>query len=316
MRILVVDDDPTSRLIVQTVLGNLGHDCLTASDGAEAWDMFLDHHPNVVISDSTMPRMTGLELCRNIRNHGGTYAYFIMVTSHGSREDILEGMSVGADDYLLKPLDPDDLQVRLIAAARVTALHRQLGANQRELESLNTGLAAIALLDPLTNLGNRRSLQEDLNLVEAQVLRYGHRSCVALIDIDYFKGFNDTYGHLAGDEALIAVALQLKKQARSGDAFYRYGGDEFVCLFPEQSLESGSIAVERIRAGIEDLAIPHLGSDHGVMTVSSGLALLDSDHAGPARDVINEADTALYRAKERGRNRTEYAAIRVASPVA
>lgn len=85
MRILVVDDDPTSRLIVQTVLGNLGHDCLTATDGAEAWDMFQDQRPNVVISDSTMPRMTGLELCRNIRNHGGTYAYFIMVTSHGSR---------------------------------------------------------------------------------------------------------------------------------------------------------------------------------------------------------------------------------------
>jgi diguanylate cyclase (GGDEF)-like protein len=305
MRILVADDDPTSRLIVQTALESLGHECITVSDGTEAWDAYLSHHPDVVISDWSMPGLTGLELCRNIRAHVGSYAYFIMVTSNRKREHILEGMHGGADDYLVKPLDPDDLQVRLIAAARVTALHQQLGFQRKELEGLNRGLTAIALLDPLTSLGNRRALQADLEMLEARVARYGHQSCLALIDIDFFKGYNDTYGHLAGDEAIMAVANQLKQRARAGDAVYRYGGDEFICLFPQQSLETGGIAVERMRLGVEKLAIDHVGSPHGQLTISAGLALVSADQGKSASDLVNEADAALYRAKGLGRNCVE-----------
>jgi two-component system cell cycle response regulator len=121
----------------------------------QAWVAFLTRRPDVVISDWKMRGMTGLELCRNIRSHGGRFAYFILVTSRDKREDILEGMGVGADDYLVRPLDLDELQVRLIAAARVTALHRQLSQQRHELKGLNRGLTAISLLDPLTNLGNR-----------------------------------------------------------------------------------------------------------------------------------------------------------------
>jgi two-component system chemotaxis response regulator CheY len=305
MRILVADDDPTSRLIVQTALEILGHECFTASDGVQAWEMFLSHHPEVVISDWSMPGLTGLELCRNIRAHEGTYAYFIMVTSNRTREQILEGMHVGADDYLIKPLDADDLQLRLIAAARVTELHQQLDFQRRELEGLNRGLTAISLLDPLTNLGNRRALQADLEMLEARVVRYGHQSCMALIDIDFFKGYNDSYGHLAGDEVITAVANQLKQQARAGDAVYRYGGDEFICLFPQQSLETGAIAVQRMRLGVENLAIAHIGSPLGLLTISAGLALLSADQGKSATDFVREADAALYRAKGLGRNRIE-----------
>jgi diguanylate cyclase (GGDEF)-like protein len=221
-------------------------------------------------------------------------------------------MSAGADDYLIKPLDPGDLQIRLIAAARVTALHRQLDNHRNELEGLNRGLTAIARRDPLTDLGNRRALEEDLALLEARVTRYGHRSCMALIDIDYFKAFNDTYGHLAGDQVLCSVAEQLKEQARGGDAVYRYGGDEFVCLFPEQSLDTGAIAVQRMRAGVERLVVPHAGSSLGMLTVSAGLALLDPGKARSVNDVLKEADAALYRAKELGRNRVEHIATQAA----
>jgi two-component system, cell cycle response regulator len=308
MRVLVADGDSTSRLIVQTALQNLGHECETTNNGIQAWVAFLARRPDVVISDWRMRGMTGLELCRNIRSHGGRFAYFILASSPDEREKILEGMSEGADDYLVKPLDTDDLQVRLIAAARVTALHRQLSQQRHELEGLNRGLTAISLLDPLTNLGNRRSLQGDLQLLEAQVIRYGHGSCIALIGIDYFKGYNDTYGHVAGDEVLFTVASQLKHNARHGDAVYRYGGDEFICLFPEQSLETGAIAVQRMRLAIEQLGIPHDASPHGKVTMSAGLALLRTDHTSSASDVINEADGALYRAKELGRNRVEQAA--------
>jgi two-component system, cell cycle response regulator len=306
MRILVADDDPTSRLIVQTALRSLGHDPQIVTDGAQAWEAFQQHQPEVVISDWMMPGLTGLELCRNVRdNDVGGYVYFIMVSAQGLVDEVIEGMTAGADDYLVKPLDPDDLQARLIAASRVTSLHRQLAAQRGELQSLNHDLADIARRDALTGLGNRRALQEDLELLEARVARYGHRYCMALIDVDHFKSYNDAYGHQAGDDVLHAVAGQLQARARTGDALYRYGGEEFLCIFPEQSLASGTHAVERMRVAISRLAIPHDDNPRGVLTVSAGLAMLDPQQTRAAGAVLKEADVALYRAKQLGRNRVE-----------
>jgi two-component system chemotaxis response regulator CheY len=307
MRILIADDDPTSRLIAGAVLRDLGHECLIVADGTEAWDAFRSDRPDVVISDWMMPGLTGLQLCRSIRDHAtGGYTYFIMVTSHGNVDEILEGMSAGADDYLVKPLNQDDLRARLIAAARVTSLHEQLATQQTQLEGLNTELIAIARRDPLTGLSNRRALKEDLELLEARAARYGHRYCMAVLDVDHFKAYNDSYGHQAGDQILQAVAATLKDQARSGDALYRYGGEEFLCIFPEQSLATGAQAVERMRAGLEGLAIAHAGSPIGVLTFSAGLAVLDPGATRSTSEVLKEADEALYRAKQHGRNRVEY----------
>jgi diguanylate cyclase (GGDEF)-like protein len=306
MRILAADDDPTSRLIAETALRSLGHECETVSDGAQAWDSFVSHRPDVIISDWSMPGLTGLELCRRIRAHGaGGYTYFIMVTSHGNLDQILEGMSAGVDDYLVKPLDSEDLQARLIGAARVTSLHRRMAEQQTELKGLNNELTALARRDPLTGLGNRRALDEDLELLEARVTRYGHRYCMALLDVDHFKSYNDTYGHQAGDQILQTVAAQLEAQARGGDALYRYGGEEFLCIFPEQSLANGFMAVERMRLGLQRLAIPHPDSPLGVLTISAGLAMLDPGQSRPASEVLKEADEVLYRAKQLGRNRVE-----------
>lgn len=306
MNILVADDDPTSRLIVQTALRSLGHECHTVSDGIQAWDAFRSHRPDVVISDWMMPGLTGLELCRRIRAHAtGDYTYIIMVTSQGGHDEILEGMTAGADDYLIKPLDSDDLQARLIAAARVTSLHLQLAHQRTELEGLNHELTAIARSDPLTGLRNRRALDEDLELLEARVIRYGHRYCMALLDVDHFKSYNDTYGHQAGDEILQIVADQLQIQARGGDSLYRYGGEEFLCIFPEQSLATGTLAVQRMRIGLERLVIPHARNPAGVLTISAGMAMLDPGHTRSAVQVLKEADEALYRAKQLGRNRVE-----------
>ncbi len=130
MLILVADNDPSSLLTVETALRDLGHHCLFASDGTQAWEVFQTRNPDVVISDWLMPGLSGLELCRMIRAHLARYTYLIMVTGQDSRDQIFEGMSAGADDYLVKPLTADTLELRLIAAARVTSLHRQL-AHQR-----------------------------------------------------------------------------------------------------------------------------------------------------------------------------------------
>jgi DNA-binding response OmpR family regulator len=140
--ILAADDDPTSLLIVETALHNLGHLCLSATDGNQTWETFQTRRPDVVILDWLMPGMTGIEVCRKIRAHPARYTYVIMVTGQSSHDQMFDGMSAGADDYLVKPLDTDALELRLIAAARVTSLHRQL-AHQR------TKLASVGRKDPV-----------------------------------------------------------------------------------------------------------------------------------------------------------------------
>jgi len=306
MKLLVADDDPTSRLIAEVMLKTLGHDSLIVANGTDAWEAFVSWHPDTVISDLMMPGMTGLDLCRAIRSHPrGASTYFIVVTRLGALHEVHQGMIAGADDYLVKPLDTDDLEGRLIAATRVTSLHRQMVDHSTELEAVNHDLADLARRDPLTGLGNRRALEEDLELLEARVNRYGHRYCMALLDVDHFKSYNDTHGHQAGDVALQKVAAQLTAQARGGDEIYRYGGDEFLCIFPEQSMTSGAQAVQRMRVGLERLEIRRSHSPAGVVTFSAGLAILDPEHPRPARDVLQDADEALYRAKQFGRNRVE-----------
>jgi diguanylate cyclase (GGDEF)-like protein len=163
----------------------------------------------------------------------------------------------------------------------------------------------IPLTDPLTSLGNRNLLERDLTVYEGQVARYGLRSCVALIDIDDFRKFNDRYGHAAGDQAIVAVAERLANRSRSGDSVYRVGGDEFICLLPEQSLETGALAVDRMRRNIEELAIPHEDSSSGVLTVSAGLALLDAEHLKAASELLKDAETALYYARNPDANSIE-----------
>jgi two-component system cell cycle response regulator len=287
MKIMVVDDDPTSRLIARMAVQRLGHECETVADGTEAWNAFPSTRPDVVISDWMMPGLDGLQLCRNIRAHGsGGYTYLVLLTSRGAHGQILEGMSAGADDYLLKPLDPDELQVRLIAAERVTALHRQLAEQRSELQGLNSELTILARRDPLTGLGNRQAMQEGLELLEAQVARYGHRYCIALLDIDHFKSFNDTHGHQAGDHVLSSVSAALQAGARSGDSLFRYGGEEFLVIFPEQTLATGLDA-----------------NSIGVVTLSAGVAMLDPADDRPVGEVLKDTDIALYRAKQLGRNR-------------
>jgi diguanylate cyclase (GGDEF)-like protein len=194
-------------------------------------------------------------------------------------------------------------------AAKVSALLGRVA----ELEERNKELSASSLRDSLTGLGNRLALDEDLVQLEARVARYGHRYCIALLDVDYFRSYNDTYGHQAGDQALRTVAAQFKEEARRGDAVYRYGGEEFLCIFPEQSLATASVAVQRIRSNLQALAVPHAHNPLGVLTLSAGLAVLDAGRTRSAAQVLKEADDALYRAKQLGRNRVEHSSLRPAA---
>jgi diguanylate cyclase (GGDEF)-like protein len=276
---------------------------LQAPDGDEAWRTFLTAQPDVVITDRMMPKVDGLELVRRIRGDElGLTTYIVLTTAMGAQADILAGMESGADDYLTKPVDPFDLQTRLIAADRTTRLHRQLMRYRVELERLNADLAEVARTDSLTGAGNRRRLDEDLVGLHSRSRRHGWAYSVAMFDIDWFKAFNDTYGHLAGDDALRAVAQALVRSGRASDNVYRYGGEEFVVVLADES-DGACLAVERWREAIQKLAIPHEGSPFGVVTVSAGVATAPTGVEIEAEGVVARADAALYEAKQQGRNR-------------
>jgi two-component system chemotaxis response regulator CheY len=289
MDVLIADDDPGTRLLVSAAVEQLGHRCSVAEDGTEAWRRFQAELPDVVITDWQMPGMDGTALAKAIRSHGtSAYSYVVVLTGAADETVARLTMEAGADDLLLKPLDVAQLERKLIAAARVTALHRRMHADARH--------------DPLTGLGNRLRLAEDLEILCGRVARYAHVYSVVLLDIDNFKGYNDSSGHLAGDDVLRAVSRALDQQIRSGDALYRYGGEEFLALLPEQPIESAAIAAERLRAAVEALALPHPAG--GVVTVSAGVAALAEPGCRPD-ELFELADQALYRAKEGGRNRVE-----------
>ena len=297
MRILVVDDEPLSRLIVQAAVDQLGHQWTAAEDGEAAWRCFNQDKPEVLITDLLMPGVDGLELCRRVRGDTRAgYTYIILVTVLGDRQAIIRGMDAGADDYLVKPLHLFDLQARLIAAQRVTDLHAELDRHRAQL-------AHLARHDPLTGLGNRRSLQEDLEVLHARSQRYRRGFALAMCDIDRFKAYNDTHGHQAGDQALRAVAATIAQELRGSDNVYRYGGEEFLLVLPEQNLDTALVAVERVRSAVERLAIPQPAvGPGGILTLSAGIAAFGPGAATTAEELLQQADAALYRAKSAGRN--------------
>ena len=297
MKILVVDDEPLSRHVLQAAVQQLGHQWTAAENGQAAWQSFNQDKPEVLITDLLMPEVDGLELCRRVRaDTRAGYTYIILVTVLSDRHDVERGMAAGADDYLIKPVELFDLQMRLIAAQRVTDLHAELDRHRAKL-------AHLARHDPLTGLGNRRSLQEDLEVLHARSQRYGRGYALAMCDIDRFKAYNDTHGHQAGDQALRAVAATIAQEVRGGDSVYRYGGEEFLLILPEQTLDTASVAVERVRSAVERLAIPQPAAEPGDrLTLSAGIAAFDPGEAPTAEELLQRADAALYRAKAAGRN--------------
>jgi two-component system chemotaxis response regulator CheY len=302
--VLVVDDDPHARVALCSAITRLGHHCRGAASGIEALAAHAEQRADVIVCDWTMPGIDGMELCRRARAFDvGTYTYLLFVSGHARKRDFVEAVRAGADDYLTKPIDLDDLEARLIGAARIVRAYRRLAKSNVVLHHDSEVSFRAARIDALTQVANRLQLEEDIEALQSKIARYGRPVAVAMCDLDGFKRYNDRYGHPAGDEALRRVAQAIQSTLRRADQVYRYGGEEFLTVLHEQPMAAAVAAMERVRAAIEGLAIEHApGSRFPVLTVSVGVASADPAGGQSVQKAIVRADEALYRVKGDGGN--------------
>lgn len=299
LQILVVDDSPFYRKLVEQSLSKERYRVLFAKDGRKALRLFAEHSPSVVITDWSMPDLCGLELCKRIRSEfRGNYVYLILVTGNAEKEHVIEGLAGGADDYLTKPFHPGELVARVGVGRRMIELHRQIEAKNRQLEEL-------ALTDPLTGLPNRRAVDVWAGRQFSAAARHDFPVWLVMADLDRFKHINDTYGHEAGDEVIREFAEVLKANTRQSNMCARLGGEEFLLILTHIEKEQARIAVERIRMRFEKQEFEFQGKKIRC-SASFGIAGFRGFPAPQFNGLVSRADTALYAAKNQGRNRLEF----------
>lgn len=290
-------------LSVRDTLTHFGYEVETASNGLEAWNILKDADIPVVITDLEMPVEDGLTLCKRIRAAAfDHYTYVILLTQHSARKNLLAGLSAGADDFVGKPLDPEQLRVRLIVAQRIVTLEQELRQLNNKLTALNQGLEVLSRVDPLTGAGNRTAFQEQIELTHANALRTGRPYGVIVCDLDGFKQVNDCFGHQRGDEVLAATVEAIRSVVRRGDSIFRYGGDEVVLIIPNEGVESVTRVAERLCHAIRAATIEGESEQPYPITASFGLAVYPESCGEGAHwaDLFGLADEAMYAVKRRG----------------
>jgi two-component system, cell cycle response regulator len=298
--VLLVEDSPIYQRIVSGHLKNWGFKVQTATDGAQAWEMLqAPDSPRLVVMDWVMPKLSGVDLCRRLRSRPDTdpYIYTLLLTGKDSQSDLLSAMDAGVDDYLAKPFDELELKARLMSGKRVVDLQDQL-VRAREV------MRYAASYDSLTGLMNRKEVLDALTRELARSKREGRPLALLLADVDHFKAVNDTLGHMFGDEALKEVGRRLQSKLRIYDSVGRYGGEEFLLVFPGCELTSALIRADQIRSFVCSTPVSTMGKDRKI-TVSLGVVVADGPAEVKIEDLLHQADLALYEAKKKGRNRVE-----------
>jgi two-component system cell cycle response regulator len=295
MRILIADDDPVSRRLLEGTLVRLGHTVVPVNDGNAALEGLLaPGGPRLAILDWMMPGLDGLTVCREVRRRADAYVYIVLLTARDRREDMVAALDAEVDDFLTKPLDSVELRARLRSGERVLDLQERLLETQAALRHQATH-------DHLTGLWNRRMILEELAAELARASREGQPLGIAIGDLDHFKAINDTHGHATGDAVLQTSAKRLQSVLRSYDAVGRLGGEEFLLLLPGCESSEACEVAERARLAIGSEPIPGPAGPIAV-SMSLGVACRHAGDSGEAVSLIEAADAALYRAKARGRN--------------
>jgi two-component system, cell cycle response regulator len=301
MKLMIAEDDPSLRNLLKLYLTRWGYDVIVTQDGNEAWQTLLSEDaPRLVLMDWMMPGMNGVDICRKVREElKEPYTYIILLTGQHRDQDIVDGMESGADDYITKPFNHSELRVRLRAGRRILEL-------QDELLTAREILRAKASRDSLTGLWNHAEIYRILVDELARAKREDTCVSVIMADLDNFKKINDTYGHLVGDAVLRLASERMLSLMRSYDYVGRYGGEEFLIVMQGCERKDAESLAERLRYSI---CSENMDTPEGMIpvTISLGVALSSPGKRLDASSLVKAADMALYRAKEKGRNRVEMA---------
>lgn len=305
MKLLLVDDEELSMAYLKEVVKPWGYEVITASDGRQAWGLLQnEQEPVLAVVDWVMPGIDGIELCRLIRDRAqGNLIYVIMLTVRSDKEGLVLALNSGADDYISKPFYAEELKSRLQVGRRMLEYQYTLSCLTDELIQANQELHRMVAIDGLTGIPNRRHFEERYKEEWRRATRDEISLAVIMIDIDYFKKYNDFYGHIAGDNCLKQVAQVLSETiSRAGDLVARCGGEEFVVLLPNTDSVGAVVVAEALRSAVNRLALPHCGSASQLLSISLGVAAGLPQQGDNSAELLKKADRALYQAKAAGRN--------------
>lgn len=302
-KILVVDDVPVNIKLQRTYLTAVGYEVVAAKDGVEALEQVKVEQPDLILLDVMMPKMNGFQVCQKLKNSDDTrFIPIIMVTALNELEDKIKGIEAGADDFICKPYNKLELLARVKSLLRIKHLHDQLEEKLKELEVAHDQLRQLAITDGLTGLYNFRYFKEQLTQELNRARRHKAKVSVAIMDIDYFKHYNDTHGHPAGNVVLTIIAELLKNNIRNVDVAARYGGEEFSLILAESEKSVAANIAHKIKKLVEDYPFQYQETQPNKnLTISMGVATFPDDGFDPD-ELVKCADQRLYRAKQNGRN--------------
>jgi len=306
MKILIVDDSPTSRAALKSLLERMAHSVVEADDGKKGLEMYQQDRPDLVLIDVVMPVMDGYEAARRMRATGADeWVPIIFLSSKEDDQDLNRAIESGGDDYLVKPVSFVVLNAKIRALQRLDAMHGKQLEMSRDLAAANRELEKLSHQDGLTGIANRRYFDGYLSTELRRAAREHQPLSLILSDVDQFKAFNDCYGHQAGDDCLRRIAAALGSVGRRpADVAARYGGEEFAMVLPGTDLDGAVDVAQSVSRVIDSLAIAHARSTVSKsVTLSQGVVSLTPEKESPPEDLIQRADQALYQAKQQGRNR-------------
>lgn len=305
MKILIADDSRTARASLSLLVDKMGHEVIEAADGGEAVERYERERPGLVLIDVMMPVCDGYEAARRMRAlRPDEWAPIIFLSSMEADQDLDRAIEAGGDDYLVKPVSFVVLNAKIRAMQRIDSMSRRLIEMSARLTAVNRELEQISRQDALTRIANRRYFDSYLTQELKRAARQRSDLSLILADVDYFKLYNDRYGHQAGDDCLRQVASALSSVCRRpADLAARYGGEEFIMVLPETPLAGAIMVAESLQQAIARLGVPHAGSEVArVVTLSQGVAAIAPQADTAPEQLVQIADQALYRAKQRGRN--------------